>query len=86
MNRNSYIYQIMRRCAAVLGHANTQALFGPKSWVPQTDYNPVDPNKQDLPELDTSPEAVEFREKEARNSLLVLWRATRILEIRIGCI
>ena len=43
----------------------------PKSWWPQTNYKPVDPNKRNLPELDNHPDAVEAREKAAQKSILV---------------
>ena len=43
----------------------------PKSWHPQADYSPVNLNKRDFPELDSSPEAAEKRTREARSALLV---------------
>lgn len=43
----------------------------PKSWHPQTNYSPIDPLEDVLPELDDSPEAVEARTDAAKHSLLI---------------
>ena len=43
----------------------------PKSWHPQTNYSPIDPSKDVLPELDDSPEAIEARTDAAKHSLLI---------------
>lgn len=52
---------------------NPLGLFSryPQSWHPQTNYSPVNPAKQALPELDNSPQAVKAREKAARRAVLV---------------
>ena len=71
MEKESTAKRVLRRIVRTMGTANTQALFGPKSWAPQTDYTPVKSSKRDFPDLDNSPDAVEAREKSARNSLLV---------------
>ena len=43
----------------------------PKSWHAQTDYNPVPPGAGRPETIDMRPKAVEEREKQARNSLIV---------------
>ena len=43
----------------------------PKSWHRQTNYSPIDPAKDVLPELDDSPEAKEARTTAAKHSLLI---------------
>ena len=52
---------------------NPLGLFSryPKSWWAQTNYSPIDPAEQTLPELDDSPEAAEARERAAKHSLLI---------------
>jgi len=71
MNYRSDLYKALR---AIFNRPYVDTGFPgkyPKSWHPQTDYNPVNPNKQEHPKLDNSPEAVEERTRSARSSLLV---------------
>ena len=42
----------------------------PKSWHAQTDYNPVPPGKYRPEPIDMRTDAVEERERQARNSLI----------------
>ena len=42
----------------------------PKSWQPQTDYNPVAPGSEKPEKIDMRPKAVAQREKEARRALI----------------
>ena len=51
--------------------AHPTALFGPENIRPQTDYNPVPPAGSTPHKIDMHPDAVNKREKAARNSLLV---------------
>ena len=43
----------------------------PKSWRRQTDYNPIPPGSDRPAPVDMRPKAVEERERQARNSLIV---------------
>ena len=60
----------IRKYLHIASKANTFNLFGPKSWVPQTDYNPVPPGSDRPKPIDMRPKAVEERERQARNSLI----------------
>ena len=72
MNRNSIFYKVIHRYFRAVGRANTFNLFGPKSLSGNFDeVKPVDSRESEPRYLDNSPEAVEKRSREARNSLLV---------------
>ena len=69
-DKTSGLYQAIRDSKPVpLINPDLAYKYGKASG--QRDYSPVDPQKQALPELDNSPDAVEARTDEARKSLLV---------------
>ena len=61
----------IRKYMHIVAKANIYNLFGPKSWAPQTDYNPVPPGSDKPEPIDMRPSAVAEREKAARRSLIV---------------
>ncbi|MBR5230483.1 MAG: hypothetical protein IKW01_06435 [Firmicutes bacterium] len=64
--------EFLKKFIRTAGKANTFTLFGPKSWTPQTDYNPVPPGSHKTSgTVDMRPKAVAEREKAAKNSLIV---------------
>ncbi len=70
INRSNPLYKALHRLAStppVNPDLKHTGLFIGR----QTDINPVDPNKRDLPELDNSPEAAEAREKAAKRSVWI---------------
>lgn len=70
MNRDSSLYKALRRLMIrPLANPEFSRRYGSASG--QSDYSPVDPEKDTLPKMDNSPQAVEERTKAARNSLLV---------------
>lgn len=71
MNYRSDLYKVLRRIFIRPYTGHGAAVKFPDSWRPQRDFSPVNPNKQELPKIDTRPEAVEERTKAARNSLLL---------------